>query len=68
MNEPLEALYHDNRGDTYAFGYVYFNDGTRVGYAVNHGVFRGGGWGGETATHYELAVDFLAANGITVTT
>ncbi len=62
----LKVEYFENRGseDT-PFGYVYFNDETRLGYAPGveenqstHGLFAAN-WGGNTPEHFRLAREFL---------
>lgn len=63
----------ENRGDTeYPFGFVYFDDGTRIGYAPGAvldripgfpGLFPGA-WGGNTDKHFKLASEFLTERGV----
>jgi hypothetical protein len=58
----------DNRGtEAVPFGYVYFDDGARVGYTGGEGwaVFGGGGWP-ETPEHREAAKAHLVEHGNTV--
>lgn len=55
------------QGDTGSYGYVYFSDGTRVGFAVSiptglpHGMFPAN-WGGNTEGHFKLAEEWLDKN------
>lgn len=56
----------ENRGgDDAKYGYVYFNDETRVGFAIglddtrgSHGLFSGN-WGGNTNEHFKAAIAAL---------
>ena len=59
-------------GDIHGYGFVYFNDDTRVGYAVNtpcpaedaygpYNVFASN-WGGNTDEHKKLADAWLRLN------
>lgn len=63
----LKVTQGDNGG--YGYGFVYFNDDTRVGYAVGatedgvgpYGMFPGN-WGGNTDEHFRLAGEWLKEN------
>jgi hypothetical protein len=68
---PIKVTHHDNRGDEEApYGYVYFDDGTRLAYAPHTsgmgnplGLFPGG-WGAVRSEHYSLANDYLTEKGL----
>lgn len=56
----------DNRGSAdVPFGYVYFSDGSRVGYApgAEHELFAGN-WAEVTVQHLRLAHQYLAEHGV----
>lgn len=58
----------DNRGtEAVPYGYVYFDDGHRVGYTGGEAwaVIGGGGWP-ETGAHREAAEAHLREHGITM--
>ncbi len=66
----LKATHHDNRGDNEVpYGYVYFDDGTRVGYANilenehDNGIFPTHDsvwWKAATDTkHFRMAAEYL---------
>lgn len=69
----IKVAYRDNRGDEETqFGFVYFSDGTRIGYAPGAvtdripdfpGLFPGN-WGGNTDTHFRLATEYLTEKGV----
>jgi hypothetical protein len=69
----IKVAYRDNRGDKETqFGFVYFSDGTRIGYAPGAvrdripgfpGLFPGT-WGGNTDAHFRLASEYLTAKGV----
>ncbi len=58
----LSVIGIENRGtEDYPFGYVYFNDNTRLGWApdlegtrLTNGLFPSN-WGGNTVEHFRLA-------------
>jgi hypothetical protein len=61
----LKVIEFDNRGDEQVpFGWIEFNDGTRLGFSPKNGnpnpfgLFDGN-WGGNTPTHYKVAVAYL---------
>jgi len=68
----LKIEKHDNRGtEEYPFGYVYFDDGTRLSYAPHTsglsnplGLFPSKGWGPVRNDHYEVATAYLTEKGI----
>lgn len=58
----LQATSHDNRGDhETTFGFVYFNDDTRILYTGREGAHPGvtGGWAPITSAHVEAADRYL---------
>lgn len=67
MADKLAVEKVGNRGtDDVAYGYVYFNDGSRVGYASKHGIFPGN-WSSSdepnTMAHANLAREALTERG-----
>lgn len=51
----------ENRGSfDVPFGFVYFDDNTRVGFSRDEGVWPAN-WGGNTARHLSLAAEALRA-------
>lgn len=66
MSEPKVAD-HENRGNSeVAYGFVYFEDGTRVAYTSLDGVAADatGGWEPITDRHADAATTYLRAQGI----
>jgi hypothetical protein len=64
-SKSLMVTGHENRGDAeVAFGFVYFNDDSRVAYSTPQGVVADatGGWAAVTDTHVRLAEEYLRAN------
>ncbi len=60
----LKVTSYENRGTkAVPFGYVYFNDDTRMGFAQDRGVFVAN-WGGGTSRHVEMALAALKEVGI----
>ena len=67
----LKVESHENRGTVeQPFGFVYFTDDSRVGYAPgiketeeSDGLFSGN-WGGNTPTHFALAFKYLKEKGL----
>ena len=67
----LAATHYDNRGSPdVPYGFVYFNDDTRIGYPafdndkpIDGSTFDGN-WGGNTARHHELAKAYLRKRGV----
>lgn len=64
----LAVRYHDNRGDDeYPYGFVYFNDDTRVGYTSDAGVFPtqpGLYKATDDPAHLEMARAYLREHGV----
>lgn len=65
--EELTVEGHDNRGSA-GFGYVYFNDETRVGWTrdLDPEVWETNGpqWGPVTSEHIRLATEYLRQVGV----
>lgn len=67
----IKATRHDQRGtEDHPYGYVYFDDGTRLAYAPGTsglsnplGLFPGG-WGAVRDEHYKVATAYLNEKGI----
>jgi hypothetical protein len=58
----MRVTYHDNRGDDkIPYGFVYFDDDSRVVYASNEGVspFDGPYWNLATSVHVNKAIEYL---------
>lgn len=65
--QHLRVINHDNRGDDRVpFGFVYFNDHTRVGYTGTKGADASmtGGWETVTPDHVEVADRYLNAQNL----
>lgn len=68
-NNDFTVEDYDNRlvEDGVGFGYVYFTDGTRVGWTDNEGPWecnRNASWGPTTQKHLRLAEEFLRERGL----
>lgn len=62
QTDTLHVINHDNRGTVEVpFGFVYFNDHTRVGYTGTKGADATltGGWETVTPDHVEVADRYL---------
>ena len=66
--QALTVTHYDDRGwDGEHFGFVYFGDGSRLGYAHGHvwePTSGNGGWGAVTAVHKVRAEQFLRAQNL----
>lgn len=65
----LKVTGRDNRGGSddpaEQYGFVYFNDESRLAYTSDEGVTDvTGGWGEVTSTHMQLARRFLLKDGV----
>lgn len=65
-NNDFTVERYDNRGGI-GFGYVYFSDGTRVGWDGDGGVWecnKNATWGPTNQKHLRLAEEFLRERGL----
>lgn len=62
----MKVVDHDNRGtEDEPFGFLYFDDGTRMAYGLGKIHPRAnGGWGGLTPKHEKPAAEYARAHGL----
>jgi hypothetical protein len=74
MSNELAVTSYENRAgenpENVAYGFVYFNDGTRVAYSTEAGVVKDATGGGDPVTdqHVKVAKAYLKKKGVLVTT
>jgi hypothetical protein len=68
MSEPRVADYENRGGSEVAYGFVYFEDGTRVAYTSLDGVVQDatGGWEPVTERHAKAAASYLKKQGVLI--